>query len=56
MAWHDQLTNLLNRSKFIELIETQRNIPTKNQFIALIDIDHFKKVNDTYGHLAGTKC
>ena len=53
LAWHDPLTNLLNRSKFIELIETQRNTPMKNQFIALIDIDHFKKVNDTYGHLVG---
>ena len=53
MAWHDQLTNPLNRSKFIELIEDKRVIPMKNQFIALIDIDHFKKINDTYGHFAG---
>ena len=53
MAWHDQLTKLLNRSKFIELIDTQRNSSAKNQFIALIDIDYFKKVNDTYGHFAG---
>lgn len=53
MAWHDQLTSLLNRRKFMELIESKRDIPTKNQFIALIDIDHFKKINDTYGHFAG---
>lgn len=53
MAWHDQLTSLLNRRKFIELIESKRNIPAKNQFIALIDIDHFKHINDTYGHFAG---
>ena len=53
MAWHDQLTNLLNRSKFLELIDTQRNSSEKNPFIALIDIDYFKKVNDTYGHFAG---
>ena len=53
MAWYDPLTNLFNRRKFIELIEMKRNTPTKNQFIALIDIDHFKHVNDTYGHLAG---
>ena len=53
MAWYDQLTNLLNRSKFIELIEGKRGIPMKSQFIALIDIDHFKNINDTYGHLAG---
>ena len=53
MAWHDQLTNLLNRSKFIELMENKRAIPMKNQFIALIDIDYFKNINDTYGHFAG---
>lgn len=53
MAWYDQLTTLLNRRKFIELTEIKRNSSAKNQFIALIDIDHFKQVNDTYGHLAG---
>ena len=53
MAWHDQLTSLLNRRKFMDLIESKRDIPTKDQFIALIDIDHFKKINDTYGHFAG---
>ena len=53
MAWHDQLTNLLNRSKFLELIEGKRNNAVKHPYIAMIDIDHFKKINDTYGHLAG---
>jgi len=53
MAWHDQLTNLLNRSKFIELIEAKKDTCAANQFIALIDIDHFKKINDTYGHMVG---
>ncbi|MFF5995807.1 diguanylate cyclase [Lysinibacillus sp. KU-BSD001] len=53
MAWHDQLTNLLNRRKFIELIEAKRSTSIKNSYIAMIDIDHFKKINDTYGHIAG---
>ncbi|WP_431028744.1 diguanylate cyclase [Lysinibacillus sp. LZ02] len=53
MAWHDQLTNLLNRSKFLELIKGKRNNAVKDPYIAMIDIDHFKKINDTYGHLAG---
>ncbi len=53
MAWYDQLTNLFNRRKFMELMETKQHNPAKNQFIALMDIDHFKKINDTYGHLVG---
>lgn len=53
MAWHDQLTNLLNRRKFIELVEKQKDVCSQNQFIALIDIDHFKNINDTFGHLIG---
>lgn len=53
MAWYDQLTNLLNRRKFIELIESKQMNDTHHQFIALIDLDYFKQVNDTYGHLAG---
>lgn len=53
MAWYDQLTNLLNRSKFMEMLADKGNTPVNNQFIALIDIDHFKKINDTYGHLVG---
>lgn len=53
LAWYDQLTNLLNRRKFLELIEAEQIQCKSNQFIALIDIDHFKKINDTYGHLVG---
>lgn len=55
LAWYDQLTNLLNRSKFIELIDAKKHICAGNQFIALIDIDYFKKINDTYGHMAGDR-
>jgi diguanylate cyclase (GGDEF)-like protein len=54
----DTITGLLLRRAFAEqlsavLAEAQRN---KAIFtISLIDVDHFKKVNDTYGHLAGDR-
>jgi len=55
-AFHDGLTGVYNRNKFDDLIdiELKRDKRYNNYFtIAIIDIDHFKKFNDTYGHLIG---
>lgn len=52
----DQLTGLCNRYKFEELFEFERNQSLRYKTglsIILVDIDHFKSVNDTYGHNAG---
>lgn len=52
----DQLTNLYNRKHFDETIEKeiQRSTRYKTALsIIIADIDFFKKVNDTYGHVAG---
>lgn len=55
-AYFDGLTNVYNRHKFNELfnIELARVRRHKHPLsIAILDIDHFKKFNDTYGHLIG---
>ncbi len=50
-ATHDGLTGLLNRRTFEEVI---KQIDTaKAAALLMLDIDHFKKINDTYGHPAG---
>ncbi|MBR1623963.1 MAG: GGDEF domain-containing protein [Pseudobutyrivibrio sp.] len=51
----DELTGAFNRYKLNELVneETERFIIDKDIVILMLDIDFFKKVNDTYGHEAG---
>ncbi len=56
MAFRDGLTGLYNHRYFQELMdkELSRAGRYKRPFsLILFDIDHFKKVNDTYGHPAG---
>ncbi|MCQ2749177.1 MAG: GGDEF domain-containing protein [Clostridia bacterium] len=54
----DHLTGLYNRrsmEKFLNILEEQYKITNKPFGLILMDIDFFKKVNDTYGHQAGDK-
>lgn len=53
-AEHDPLTGLLNRRAFDSLRDLLRRDPDPMGFI-LIDVDHFKEVNDTYGHVMGDR-
>ena len=56
MAYHDALTNLPNRYLFARLFKEElRRAEVHQRFVGLffIDIDHFKQVNDTYGHQIG---
>ena len=59
LAAMDGLTGLSNRRHFDNFFEHQIATATRLQFpigVILIDIDHFKLFNDTYGHLAGDDC
>ncbi|MFC1668161.1 diguanylate cyclase [Chlamydiota bacterium] len=56
LATRDGLTNTINKSYIMELFERELSRSRrhkKNISIMMLDIDFFKKVNDTYGHLAG---
>ena len=56
LATHDGLTHLLNRSAILSALAAEcKQARERNAgvCIALIDLDHFKEVNDTFGHPAG---
>lgn len=58
LATTDQLTKLLNRRGFFEAADRFLESCRRHDelaFLALTDIDHFKKINDRYGHAAGDK-
>lgn len=56
LAMRDGLTKLLNHRTFYELLEKEvARAQRYNKPLAMLmlDIDHFKRVNDNYGHVAG---
>ena len=49
----DALTGLLHRGAVIETAERRLSEEPGSHAVALVDVDHFKKVNDAHGHAAG---
>lgn len=54
MAAHDPLTRLLNRRGMLDGLDTYfRSRTAGPAHLLIVDIDHFKRINDTYGHQIG---
>jgi two-component system, cell cycle response regulator len=55
-ATHDPLTGLWNHEEILNILQSQVNRADREGgevSAIMVDLDHFKKVNDTYGHMAG---
>lgn len=55
LSEHDQLTGLLNRHGITRAIEKLFVDPESQLALLVVDIDHFKPINDTYGHEVGDR-
>lgn len=56
MATHDELTGLYNRREFLERLQRERDRAARTGAplaVAILDVDHFKRINDGHGHQAG---
>jgi diguanylate cyclase (GGDEF)-like protein len=59
LALEDALTGLANRRQFDLFIQAEMGRAKRSQgslALLMIDVDHFKRFNDQYGHLAGDEC
>ncbi len=56
MAIQDGMTGIHNKRYFLEFLERELAVASRHGHpltLVMFDVDHFKKVNDTHGHLAG---
>jgi diguanylate cyclase (GGDEF)-like protein len=55
-ATHDALTGIWNRAALLDLLQREIERARRSRSstgLLMLDLDHFKKINDTYGHLTG---
>ena len=59
LADHDSLTGIANRRRFEEALELEFARAARSSAplsLLMLDVDYFKRYNDTYGHVAGDAC
>ncbi|OWV27191.1 GGDEF domain-containing protein [Fibrobacter sp. UWB1] len=49
----DTLTSLNNRNQLERYLQSPRD--SKSYYVVMVDVDHFKQINDTYGHIEGDR-
>ncbi len=56
LAIHDDLTQVFNRRHFFTILQREKSLCDRGQSafsLCMIDLDHFKRINDTHGHMMG---
>jgi len=56
LAIHDELTQVYNRRHIFTILQREKSLADRGKAsfaVCMLDLDHFKQVNDTYGHMMG---